>query len=191
MGAEDILDKEGGIRPDFQALADNSHILVSSIPLLLKYQGTGKIHAVIQEYRLSVQRLSFEASMGLVEFGDAGTRWIGKDWRHNSTWLRREQPNIDRARGLIIEAGKNELYLAGINFRLYLRPNPFAGKDQVFHLVAESSTRSFGYIVSVDEGHFDQNGIFVADRRRNGDEIGRRGVWVQPDVGVVRVITCE
>jgi hypothetical protein len=56
--------------------------------------------------------------------------------------------------------------------------------------VADWIPKHPGYFVSVDEGHFDQNGEFVADRRRNGDEI-KRGVWVYPDVGVVRVITCD
>jgi hypothetical protein len=49
----------------------------------------------------------------------------------------------------------------------------------------------YGYIVSADEGHFDKNGEFVADRRRNGDEIFRRGLWVEADIGVLRVITCD
>jgi hypothetical protein len=44
--------------------------------------------------------------------------------------------------------------------------------------------------VRVDEGHFDAEGAFVVDRRRNGDEIDG-GVWAEPDTGVVRVVACE
>ena len=44
--------------------------------------------------------------------------------------------------------------------------------------------------MSVDEGHFDRNGKFVVDVQRNGDEISR-GLWVEPNIGVVRVITCD
>jgi len=58
-------------------------------------------------------------------------------------------------------------------------------------LVSDWATKIFGYIVSVDEGHFDKKGKYVADRRRNGDEIFRRGLWVEPDNGVLRVITCD
>jgi hypothetical protein len=43
----------------------------------------------------------------------------------------------------------------------------------------------------VDEGHFEKNDEFVSDRRRNGDEIGHNGLWVEPDIGVLRVITCD
>ena len=46
------------------------------------------------------------------------------------------------------------------------------------------------YIVSIDEGHFDQKGEFTVDRWRNGDEIDP-AVWMEPDCGVVRVITCD
>ena len=46
------------------------------------------------------------------------------------------------------------------------------------------------YTLRVEEGHFDQNNEFVVDRRRNGDRIAE-GVWVEPDVGVVRVIMCD
>jgi hypothetical protein len=42
----------------------------------------------------------------------------------------------------------------------------------------------------VDEGHFDQNGEYVVDRRRNGGQVGF-GIWVEHDSGVVRVITGE
>jgi hypothetical protein len=42
----------------------------------------------------------------------------------------------------------------------------------------------------VDEGHFDENGAFVVDRRRNGDETDH-GVWVETDVGVVHVVLCD
>jgi len=39
------------------------------------------------------------------------------------------------------------------------------------------------------EGHFDNNGEFVADRRRNGmKRITARG---EPNIGVVRVIMCD
>jgi len=58
-------------------------------------------------------------------------------------------------------------------------------------LVTESMIKVYGYVVSADEGHFDKNGEFVADRRRNGDEIFRRGLWVEEDIGVLRVITCD
>ena len=47
-----------------------------------------------------------------------------------------------------------------------------------------------GHFVTVDEGHFDDEGNYVVDRRRNGDEIDS-GAWVEPDVRVVRVVMSD
>jgi hypothetical protein len=58
-------------------------------------------------------------------------------------------------------------------------------------LVMPGSIKMYANIVSVDEGHFNGQEEFVADRRRNGDEVGRRGLWVEPNIGVLRVITCD
>jgi hypothetical protein len=107
--------------------------------------------------------------MGLIEFGDE---------QHS------QQPG--RGAGLVIQANRNEFYLVGINWRLLLRAKPpsvalLAGNDL--------SHPSFcNYCVSVDEGHFDRNGKYVSDRRRNGDSL-RGGVWVGADDGVIRMIT--
>jgi hypothetical protein len=45
--------------------------------------------------------------------------------------------------------------------------------------------------MSVEEGHFDKNGEFVAERRRNGDQVTWCGLWAEPNCGVVRAITCD
>jgi hypothetical protein len=42
----------------------------------------------------------------------------------------------------------------------------------------------------VDEGHFDDSGRYVVDRRRNGDE-SNHGVWAVPDCGVIHVVMCD
>jgi hypothetical protein len=146
------------------------------IPLLLKYQGTGKIQAVEQEegmehHGLAGTQIDFDGYMGLIEFGDD----------HGN-----QEPG--RGAGLVIQASKNEFYLVGINFRLLLRRKPatvalLAGND-LSHI-------SFGnYLMSVDEGHFDKDGKYISDRRRNGDSV-RGGTWVGVNDGVVRIITCD
>ena len=58
-------------------------------------------------------------------------------------------------------------------------------------LAQDGRAKTFAFLDSVDEGHFDRNDKFVIDRRRNGDEIGSRGLWVESDIGVLRVITCD
>jgi len=53
-----------------------------------------------------------------------------------------------------------------------------------------SHTSFSNYFVSVDEGHFGNNGEFVADRRRNGDSV-RGGIWVSVNDGVIRIIASD
>jgi hypothetical protein len=101
-----------------------------------------------------------------------------------------EQTEINRGRGLIIQAAKNEFYLVGANYRLFLRPNPGYMKTQSPRAVVDPMPKQHGYFMSVDEGHFDKNGVFTVDVVRNGDEISR-GLWVEPNIGVLRVITCD
>jgi len=93
--------------------------IASVIPLLLKYQGTGKIHAVVREDGLQVQHLDMEGYMGLVEFGA---------WRQRS--MQAELTNLDHGGGLVIQASKNEFYLVGTNYRLKLRAKPTFDKMQ-------------------------------------------------------------
>jgi hypothetical protein len=143
---------------------------------LLKYQGTGKIQAVEQEegmehHGLFGMQMDFDGYMGLIEFGtDFGNQPSG------------------RGAGLVIHAGRNEFYLVGLNYKLTLRAKPatvalLAGNDL-------SHTSFSNYFVSVDEGHFDKNGEFVADRRRNGDSV-RGGIWVSVNDGVIRIIASD
>jgi len=46
------------------------------------------------------------------------------------------------------------------------------------------------HYLSVDQGYFDEDGKFVTVLRRNGGQIDW-GLWVEGDIGVVRVRLCE
>jgi hypothetical protein len=186
FGVEHIVGEGGAVRTEYQTVVDNVRCTAAVTPLLLKHQGTGNIHSVIQEDLSIGQSLDLNGYSGIVQFGKGRTSRAGKDWRHSIGWATlREQTNPNRGRGLVIQASRNEFYLVGTNYRLFLRPEPTLDKVQGRLLAADD-----GYLVSVDEGHFERNNEFVADRRRNGDEINS-GVWVEPDNGVVRVITCD
>ena len=192
FGLEFILAQDGSVRPECQTIVDSMQCAAAVIPLLLKYQGTGKIHAVIQEDQLYSQLVELGDYMGLVEFGEKLGLVAGTDWRHpRAAWLGRKTTTANPAYGLVIQAGKNEFYMVGANCRLFLRPKPTLERIQPQLMLAEGTARTFAYIVSVDEGHFGKNDEFVSDRRRNGDEIGHNGLWVEPDIGVLRVMTCD
>jgi hypothetical protein len=46
---------------------------------LLRYLGTGRVHAIIQEENLGAQRLELEGWLGMVVFGAAPRDWSPKD----------------------------------------------------------------------------------------------------------------
>jgi len=192
FAVEHIVAEDGSVRPEFQTIVDSVRCVAAAIPLLLKYQGTGKIHAVIQDV-VEFQWLDFDGYLGRVQFGAGPPPRVGKDWRHPaSRRLTSAQSDSDSnpGRGLVIQASRNEFYLVGANYRLFLRPKLPPDKMRASSFVGDRMLNMLAHRLSVDEGHFDQNDEFVVDRRRSGDEISR-GFWVEADTGVVRVIMCD
>jgi hypothetical protein len=147
----------------------------------LKYQGTGKVRSIIEEDGLPKQLFDFDGYMGLVQYGPL---------MHFLVSEKRERPAGPRGWGLVIQASKKEFFLVGDNFQLYLRAKPTV-KMLPPALNGDWRNTSLGTFMSVEEGHFDKNGEFVAERRRNGDQVTWCGLWAEPNCGVVRAITCD
>ena len=191
FGIEHLVGNDGGVEPVRQPIVDSFRCIASAIPLLLKYQGAGKIHTVIQEEQMDAMRLDLGDYLGWIMFGSGPAPRVRKDWRHNPGRLPSVVPTEgSRSRGLVIQAGPKEFYLVGVNFRLFLRPKlaPELSRDATRANPPWLARQT--HYVSVDEGHFDEQGGFVADRRRNGDEHDT-GLWVEADTGVVRAILCD
>jgi hypothetical protein len=189
---EAIIAEDGSVRPLAQPGIDTVRCVAAVILLLLKYQGTGNIHAIVQEDDVGVQLLDLDGYLGSAVFDEGPRGHISKDWQHRDPLLegpRQAHLGFDRARGLVIQTSKNEFYLVGAKYRLFLRPK--IAPDKIFNssIVARWQS-SLTHQLSVDEGHFDQNDEFVVDRRRNGDAI-TGGAWVEPYSGVVRLIMCD
>lgn len=165
--------EDGSLFPAEQRRIDNVRSVAAMIPLLLKYQGTGKIQAVIEEdavkKRGRMQRMDFDGYMGLAEFRGE-----------------------DRAGGLIIQASKHEFYFAGVDFRIMLRPKPTLGQTPITLLAASdlSHPNFINFFVRVAEGHFNEKGEYVVDRRINGDDL-RGGIWVGRPDSVMQIITSD
>jgi hypothetical protein len=131
----------------------------------------------VQEENLGAQILSLEGYLGKVQFGS-------RPWRQHDDKIER------RGRGLVIQKSLHEFYLVGDQFRLYVRRKlPSDGAVEPA-LAATYFTLPMHHTVRVEEGHFNGQGEFVVDHRRNGDEISQ-GFWVEPDRGVLHVILCD
>lgn len=191
FGVEHILDADGNVVPPAQHVVDSFRAVAEAIPLLLKYQGTGRVHAIAQEENQGEQYLDLDGWYGVVSFGYGSGSYVGRDWRHATAGNRRAlDPSVPRGRGLLFQEDRNTFYLVGGAYQLHLcRKGSWASMTSFtglrdFHLDRQ------GHFVTVDEGHFDADGAFVVDRRRNGDEIDS-GAWVEPDVKVVRVVMSD
>jgi hypothetical protein len=172
--------EDGTIPPKENWKLQLTQSIAAAIPLLLKYQNTGKIYSVEQEDGMKYQRLDLDGYTGLISFKE-----IPDSRTAPSKWP------FERAAGLVIQASRQELYLTGVNFRLMLRPKATLEKRQATLLIRDFSHPAYiNHVMSVDEGHFDKNDEFVPDRRINGDDL-RGGVWVEPAGSVIRIITCD
>ena len=177
FGVESIFAPDGSIRPEAHIVVDSFRCLAAVSALLLKYQGTGKIHAVVQEENLGAQMIPLEGYLGRVQFGPR-------------PWRAQDEGGEPRGRGLVIQAGLHEFYLVGDHFTLTLRRKLPSGGVAEPALSSTYFHQPMHHTLSVDEGHFDAQGEFVVDHRRNGDEISR-GFWVEPALGVLRVLLCD
>jgi hypothetical protein len=190
---ENIADENGNVRPEYQIGANTYWCLASAIPLILKYQGTGKMHAIVQEEDIGAMLLDLDGFYCAVIFSDGPQRRLGTDWRHKKIVPEGENngpAGFDRGRGLLVQASKNEFYILGAKFRVFFRPKMPPAKLLDVTFVADRFQESLIHQLKVDEGHFDDNGNFVVDRRRNGDAIDG-AIWVEPDLGIVRIIRCD
>lgn len=172
-----VVDDNGTPKEENIGHFGSYHALAAALPLLIKYHGTGRIHAVVQEEMMSQKRLDLGDYRGLVNFGFS--RPTKTDFHH-----RRPETRSERGRGLVIQGEPNEFFVLGGWFMLNLQKK---GK-RVYQV--ESMPTSYSTYLSVEEGHFDSEGNWVCDRQRNGDERDD-GIWVYPDVGIVRVVMFE
>ena len=196
-GLENIVTEDGSVNPAMQEPVDTVRCIASAVPLLLNYQGTGKIHAIVQEEYMPQQWLDLDGYIGRVQFGVGRVPFVNKDWRHKKgEGMPKEQADSDvrpehkRGRGLLIQTKKDEFYLVGTGWRLFLRAKYPPAKNRPLLTFHDDFTFTPGRHLSVEEGHFDRKGKFVVDRQRNKDPMSQ-GAWVEADIGVLRIIMCN
>jgi len=179
FGIEGMLDADGQVKPESQAAAASFRCAAAAIPLLLEYQGTDRIHAIVQQEFMSEAYIELGDWVALIQFADGPEGGYRRDHRHGRC-------TDDRGRGLLVQSGPNEFYLVGAGWNAVFRhvacaAATFSGWQAADH----RASRLFDYL-SIEEGHFDDDGQWVTTRRRNGDETSG-GAWVSPEIGLVRV----
>ncbi len=183
FGVEDVLDADGLPRPEARPLVESFRATAAAAPLILRYQGTGQIYAVVQEESQTEQYLDLGGYAGLAQFAP-DTPGIFRDFRHPAP-----APE-ERGRGLVVQAGPREFYAVGAAYRLLFRKKASPQELQQALQVADWFGGRLTNYLRVEEGHFDAESRWQVDRRRNGDE-SDHGLWVAPDVGVVHALLSD
>ncbi|MBS7606516.1 DUF5597 domain-containing protein [Candidatus Bathyarchaeota archaeon] len=155
------------IEPEKHPLSESYKILSGMMPIIAKYQGTGQMVSFVDDgtygynHTISFWRVGRVRVRGFsCELGDYQLRI--SFLRELSERARVVSPGILHecrvpAAGLIIAVKNDEYIVAGINFMLRFLP-----KDNFSSNVE---------ILWVDEGTF-KNGLWIPERRLNGDETG-------------------
>ncbi len=186
FGAESYTDLDGNIAPHAEEGAYNFQFLSAIAPLIIKYYGTGRIHALYQEEFGLEMQLKLENYEAICSFDSNPASDLGRIrgrglFFFNKKW----QGKPIRGRGILIEAEDGTLYLAGVGLRLSLR----MGHDEGVPYSPIVEERNVNYHL-VQEGVLDDDGNFTCTRVRSGDETDH-AIFVTPDSGVVKIILGE
>ena len=191
FGVESYLDNTGELRPDGEGVARSLLMLKNISPFLVQprkykihsiYQNTGEscLQMELDNWRCYVTFVGFKAYL----YGN-----IGADYRHPE--MRTEMGknlmdfNAEKGRGILVEADDDTFYLVGHGFHLFFNQyEPLDGSIPNLFLNPTLQLTTTEYL-EVTEGHFSEEGDYVIDRIRNGDE-NWLGVWASADCGVIR-----
>lgn len=185
FGIDMAIDEQENIRPVAQGAAAAMKILSAMRPLIERDQGTPRLFDVGQFDGASEQYIDFGNYIGSVRFKKDLGDWMKKGGSNLDALLGRAAPL--RGMGLIWYNGKDEFYMAGTGWRLMLFPKTNSiATTNASHSDDFLNQRSQAF-VTVEEGAFDENGVFRARFRRNGDEADY-GFGVEADGGVLHVV---
>ena len=135
---------------------------------MVKYRGSGRIHGIVQEEFAATKYLKLPDYHVQIKFMSADRT----PFRYGSAMNMRDEENKwnlqVRGRGILIQTGEYEFYLAGAGIAAEFIKRPAPSDEQAYiHL----SSRWAGQLnfLTVEEGHFEDD-TWVVDYERNGDE---------------------
>lgn len=167
FGAGRAVDMEGNLLPDSRDMALSMRTVANLAPLLIKFRGTGRVHALVQQEFMDKQYIRLDGWHVEVKFANASGRW-GMGSFLNTAAPENADVLSARGRGLLIQTDDNEFYLAGCGVKVDFRRRPDPLEEDCFPLLASRMSGTLNFL-SVEEGHF-VDGAWVCDRVRNGDE---------------------
>lgn len=168
FGAERTLTADGELTDDARTMAFTMRAIKNLSPLLIRYRGTGKVHALVQDEFSRSEYLKLDKFHVVAHFFRGSQGRVGATQFNITDPAYRFHAN-ERGRALLVEASEYEFYIAGagVGFDFIRRPDP-ADPNPFVSLSSRQSTQLNH--LSVEEGHFDENGEWVIDFIRNGDQ---------------------
>ena len=174
------LSSPGWLAPALRLTLWTASALRPPHPAALRYQGTVR-PTVVQEETWTAAPSAGGLVM-LAMFGHGPQTWTPKDCHPGAARTCASAGPLAAPR----LPGRPRIYCVGVAYRLF--------SARTSRPSSQSTSRSQGlpalrqaHYVSVDEGHFDADGNYVVDRRRNGDG-GRRNLRSRTQWSV---ITCD
>ena len=140
--------------------------LASVTPLLMKYRKTGKIHAIAEDEFETSHYLKLENYHVVAHYLHSHPMNLGymQDVSSEEGKKKREI----RGRGLLIQTGEHEFFLAGAGIALDFIKRPDPSSENSYRQLTSRYAGQLNFL-SVEEGHFEGD-TWVRDRCRNGDE---------------------
>ncbi len=168
FGAESALHEDGTLLEDAKTMAITMKTMAALSPLLIKYRGKGAVHAIVQEEFAAKQYLKLPRYHIEAHFLNKRGHGYGLGSRINMRAEENKWNLRERGRGLLVQTGEDEFYLAGAGIALDFirRPDPMDEKPYIHISSRQSGQLNF---LSVEEGHFEGD-KWVVDYIRNGDE---------------------
>lgn len=186
FGATSVMGSDGKIIPDAQKVADTMQMIRMMSPVLLKHGGTDRIFAVAQEeyeQHRYVQREKYHIFFQFTSVNGKGNP-MGANMRVHGKVA--DDPTVfsQRARAIVYEAAPDEFYIAGVGLVAKFMRRAEVGDPYPRRLYFTRAATELAAL-SVEEGHFTEDGEWVCEFQRRGDEIDC-GAFVYPGI-VLRV----
>lgn len=191
FGIEELVDTTGAPTATGEVFARSFAMLRNIERLLVPAREAGAVHAIVQAPGQRGTRLPVRGWLCAVTYVGPDFRWNGTDFRHLAglaeEFETRSSLDDELARGLLVQTGPDEFFLVGHGMRVFFQP-PLDGDGAVpYSLIGPTHQAASLPTLAIEEGRFADDGRFVVDRVRTGDE-ARHGIWLAADCGVVRVL---
>ena len=166
FGAESALDEDGNLNPESEDVALSMRILAKVAPLLIRFHGTGRIHAFAQEEFETYRYLKLPEYHVTMKYTNSNPQYFGYTCDVSSEHGRRRIKT--RGRAILVQASPEEFYLCGAGAMAEFIRRPLPESENSYRQLSSRQSSQLNFL-SVEEGHFEK-GKWVCEFVRNGDE---------------------